>query len=238
MRKLAFIPTREAKERPIQTFLEEAGWTVHYIIKDSIFDAYTCAIKDHDLMAKDRVIMCHDDIEVLTNVDVFNAIIDKELEDNTGFLGIAGPVRLNKTGCWWHGLGKEFPHPECFLRGHVFHGKTIHECYPTYYGGFGEAEVIDGLFMVTTGATLHNIKTKMPKDFVSKWDYYDMYYSYQAQLKGRKNKVVPISILHHSPGEGALSEEWNKNREQFLQMYGKKFIDITLPAQAQLPAQA
>ena len=46
MRKVAFIPTREEKDRPIKTFLEKAGWEVYYIIKDSIFDAYTYAIKN------------------------------------------------------------------------------------------------------------------------------------------------------------------------------------------------
>ena len=108
--------------------------------------------------------MCHDDIEILMEPDMFNKIIDDSLTPKTGFLGIAGAKRLNKTACWWHGLGREYPHPESFLQGMVFHGSSINECYPTYYGGFGEVEVLDGLFLVTTGATLHNINTKMPNE--------------------------------------------------------------------------
>ena len=238
MRKVAFIPTREAQDRPIKSFLEKAGWEVFYTIKDSIFDAYTSAIKEHDIMAKDKVIMCHDDIEILLSPEVFNKVIDDNLTDKTGFLGIAGARQLNKTGCWWHGLGREFPHPDSFLRGVVFHGSSLNDCYPTYYGGFGEAEVVDGLFTVTTGATLHNINTKMPKDFVGKWDFYDIYYTYQAQLKGRKNKVIPLPVLHHSFGDGALHEDWDKNRKAFVNKYGSKFIDIVLPHQNQLPGQA
>jgi len=237
MRKIAFIPTREEKDRPIKSFLEKAGWEVYYIIKDSIFDAYTYAIKKYDIMAKDKVIMCHDDITILTSCEIFNEIIDKEVNTSIGFAGVAGPRKLNKTGCWWHGLGREYPHPESFLRGMVFHGSSITNCFPTYYGGFGEVHVVDGLFMVTTGATLHSINTKMPKDYVSKWDYYDLYYSIQAHLKGKKNKVIPIPILHASQGEGAMSEGWDANRKAFIAKYGKKFDDITLPHQSQLPTQ-
>ena len=97
-------------------------------------------------------------------------------------------------------------------------------------------EVLDGLFLVTTGATLHNIKTTMPKNFKGKWDFYDIYYTYQAQEKGRKNKVIPIPILHSSQGDGALSEDWDSNRKAFIQEHGSKFIDIELPPQSQLPA--
>ena len=238
MRKLAFIPTREEKDRPIKAFLEEAGWEVYYIVKESIFDAYSSAIKEHNVVAKDRVIMCHDDIEILTDTDTFNKVIDDNLDKNTGFLGIAGPKRLNKTGCWWHGMGKEFPSPHAFLRGCVWHGDSLQDCFPTYYGGYGTVEVLDGLLLVTTGATLNSIKTKMPKEFVGKWDYYDMYYTYQAHLKGKTNKVVPIMVLHYSAGAGSMSEDWNHNRLEFVKMYGRKFQEISLPSPAQLPAQA
>ena len=236
MRKVALIPTREDKERPIKVFLEKAGWEVQYLVnKKSIFEAYSGAVKENNFHAKDRIIMCHDDIEVLLDTETFNEVIDSWIDEKTGFMGVAGPKRLNKTGCWWHGLGREFPHPDAFLRGCVWHGDSLKECYPTYYGGYGEAEVVDGLFMVATGATLNSINLKKPSDFSSDWDYYDMYYSYQAKEKGKINKVIPIMILHQSPGEGAMNEEWNESRKKFVEKYGKKFVDITLPSQAQLP---
>ena len=239
MRKLAFIPTREDTPRPIKTFLEGAGWEVHYLVGySSIFEAYNTALKEHDVVAKDTVIMCHDDIEIMMQPDMFNSVIDESFEKNTGFLGVAGARRLNKTGCWWHGLGREFPHPDSFLRGCVWHGTTPLNSKPTYYGGYGTVEVVDGLFMVAKGATLNTIRTKKPKEFVSEWDYYDMYYTYQAKEKGKTNKVIPVMILHHSPGEGALSETWDESRKAFIDMYGSKFTDIVLPHQNQLPTQA
>jgi|TARA_R100000458_G_scaffold28276_1_gene25838 hypothetical protein len=239
MRKLAFIPTREEKEYPIKVFLEKAGWDVHLLIGEkSIFDAYTNALKAHDVIAKDMVIMCHDDIQVMTQPEMFNDIIEKSLDGNTGFIGVAGPKKLNKTGCWWHGLGREFPHPDSFLRGAVWHGDSTDECFPTYYGGYGKVEVLDGLFLAAKGGILNSIQTKKPKDFVGDWDYYDMYYTYQAHLKGKSNKAVPIMILHKSTGDGAMSEDWDGSRKAFVTMYGSKFEEITLPHQAQLPKQA
>jgi hypothetical protein len=231
MRKLAFIPTREKRDTAIASYLERAGWEVHLLVGyESIFEAYNSALSDHKVMAKDHVIMCHDDIEVLVDVDTFNSVIEESLTEHTGFLGIAGPKRLNKTGCWWHGLGKEYPHPESFLRGMVLHGENLTTSKPTYYGGYGQVEVVDGLFMAATGATLNSIKTKKPKEFVSDWDYYDMYYSYQAHKLGKKNKVVPILVLHHSLGEGAMGEAWNDSRLAFCKMYADDFAEITLPA--------
>ena len=239
MRKLAFIPTRKDIERPIKTFLEKAGWDVHYLVgHSSIFDAYSSAVKEFKVMAKDTIIMCHDDIEVIMSPDTFNEVIDSSFEKSTGFMGVAGPKRLNKTGCWWHGLGKEFPHPDSFLRGCVWHGQEVSTAVPTYYGGYGKVEVVDGLFMVVKGGTLNSIKLKKPEKFVGDWDYYDMQYSIQADRAGKTNKVIPLMILHHSPGEGAMKDEWNASRQAFIEMYGDKFEDITLPHQSQLPPQA
>tara|TARA_R110000824_G_scaffold61487_19_gene163589 strand:+ start:9415 stop:10134 length:720 start_codon:yes stop_codon:yes gene_type:complete len=239
MRKLAFIPTREEKDYPIKVFLEKAGWEVSLLIeKDSIFEAYSDALDEHKVMAKDTVIMCHDDIEVLMDVETFNQVIETNLTSNTGFIGVAGPQKLNKTGCWWHGLGREYPHPQSFLRGSVWHGESLAKCFPTYYGGYGQVEVVDGLFMAAKGGVLHSINTQKPKDFVGDWDYYDLYYSYQAHLKGKTNKVVPIMILHNSTGDGAMSDEWDGSRKAFINKYGSKLEDITLPHQSQLPTPA
>jgi hypothetical protein len=236
MRKLAFIPTREEKERPIKTFLEKAGWTVKYLVNESsIFAAYTKAFKDNNIIAKDKVILCHDDIQILNTPEMFNEVVDKNLNKDIGFLGTAGPQKLNKTCCWWHGLGREYPHPESFLRGCVWHGESLEECFPTYYGGYGEAEVLDGLMLITTGATLNNIKTAKPEEFESDWDFYDLYYTIQANRQNRKNYVVPIMVLHESHGEGVLSDEWNKSRLAFHKMYGKELLEVSLPDPSQLP---
>ena len=75
----------------------------------------------------------------------------------------------------------------------------------------------------------------MPQDFKGKWDFYDIYYTYQAHQKGRKNKVIPLPVLHYSLGDGALNEDWDVNRKAFIKTHGSKFIDIELPPQSQLP---
>ena len=102
MRKLAFIPTREEKESPIKVFLEKSGWEVSLLVnKNSMFEAYTDALKEHKVMADDVVILCHDDIDILMDSEHFNEVIDTNIsKKNVGFLGVAGCKELNKTACW------------------------------------------------------------------------------------------------------------------------------------------
>lgn len=239
MRKLAFIPTREEKESPIKVFLEKSGWEVSLLVnKNSMFEAYTDALKEHKVMADDVVILCHDDIDILMDSEHFNEVIDTNIsKKNVGFLGVAGCKELNKTACWWHQMGREFPHPDSFLRGCVLHGDNLNGAYPTYYGGYGKVQVVDGLFLVAKGSTLNSIRTTKPKSFAGDWDFYDIYYTYQADQKGLENLVVPIFLLHNSPGEGALSEEWDKSRKAFVSLYGEKLGDIAMPAPMPSPPQ-
>jgi len=239
MRKLAFIPTRIERPTLIKDFLTRAGWDVHYLVnKPSIFEAYSEALKEHKVVAKDYVIMCHDDIEIIMEPKQFNNVIEVGLDDTTGFIGVAGAKKLNKTACWWHGLGREYPHPDSFLRGCVWHGDNLMNSLPTYYGGYGEVEVLDGLFMAAKGGTLNSIQTTKPKGFESNWDYYDMLYTYQATQNGKRNRVVPIFVVHNSPGEGAMTDEWDASRKAFQDKYGDKLEEISLPHQSQLPTQA
>jgi len=224
MKKLAFIPTREQKTYPVASYLEDVGFEVHLLVnKKSIFDAYTEAIKEFSVKPDDIVILCHDDIEILTDKSIFNTILETKLEDKkTGFIGVAGTQMLTRSGVWWDGMSNVGLHHHLNpLKGCVYHGDTINDLHPTFYGSFGRAVVMDGLFLAAKGRTLFTIGTTKPSYFSGDWDFYDILYTFKAFKHGLNNLVVPIQVLHHSHGEGVQKNSWIANREAFI----NKFTD-------------
>ena len=228
MKKLAFIPTREQKNYPITSYLEGAGFEVHLLVnKKSIFAAYTEALEEFSVKPDDIVILCHDDIQVLTDKSIFNMILETKLEDkNIGFVGVAGTQLFLRSGVWWEASAHiGIRHALNPLRGCVFHGDSILDLHPTFYGSFGPVVVMDGLFLAAKGRTLLTIGLSQPDYLPGPWDFYDILYTFKAFKRGLTNLVVPIQILHQSHGEGISNDSWTVNREAFV----TKFTDH-LPA--------
>ena len=121
---------------------------------------------------------------------------------------------------WWEDVNKP-PGPLNPLTGSVFHGTKLSMSF-NYYGQFGEAVVLDGLFLCAKGKTLNTINLKKPSVFSGDWDFYDIYYTTQTHLKGLKNKTIPIQIVHQSIGELAGRESWHANREAYIRKYFDK----------------
>jgi len=93
MRKIAIIPSKTPViPRPLVNYFEKAGWELYVMDGySSIFEAYEQGIEKAKVSAKDYVIICHDDIHILTNPEDFNSIIEGFLQKNKiGFLGVAG----------------------------------------------------------------------------------------------------------------------------------------------------
>ena len=222
MQKIAVIPSK-TKNIPIHlsSYFSEAGWTL--AVMDgckSIFEAYTKAITEYDIKAEDTVIMCHDDISILTNKSVFNEIIEENLkEKSVGFLGIAGTRILRESCVWWEGLGD---YASGHLAGMVYHGTTYKDMQETYYGPTGRVVAMDGVFLVCKGRVLHQINTKKPTYFSGNWDFYDISYTLQAHMKGLHNYVIPIQIFHRSIGQTSNKASWHVNREALIERLGDK----------------
>ena len=221
MRKFVLIPTRDDKGslNPLRSFFEDAGYEVHFLIgESSIFSAYQNTIDKLKVKAKDTVIMCHDDIEILTKPSAFNSILDKALNSpNVGFVGVAGTKILKPSAIWWDGVGTHD-----HFAGTVFHGKNIEDMFITPYGNPGPVVVADGLFLAAKGSTLNSIQLKKPKSFPGDWDFYDIFYTYQAHRKGLVNMVAPIQILHESVGELAGRDSWHDNKKAFLATFSQE----------------
>ena len=180
----------------------------------SIFEGYANAFNKYDIQDTDVVIMCHDDIEILTDPEVFtDIIVDTCLRTDAGFAGVAGTTVLAPDAVWWnHEVWKRGLH-----RGHVYHGKDIKNADSTYYGNPGQVVCMDGLFLAGSGKLIKEVGLDKPEYFEGDWDFYDIHYTVTAHKKGYKNRVVPITVLHNSMGELVGRDSWHKNRKAFIE---------------------
>ena len=200
-------------------YFEKCNITSKILInRDSIFNAYTKGIDELDADLDDIIILCHDDIEILSDPNVFTHLLkEKLIKEDTGFIGVAGTRQFAKNGVWWdREEWKAGSHS-----GYVFHGKDLDSMNATFFGQLGEVVVMDGVFLAATKRTLISIQTTQPRKFVGKWDFYDIFYTFQTFLKGKKNYTIPIQIRHESFGELAGRDSWHKNREAFLNIFSK-----------------
>ena len=211
MKKIAIVPFRfeRYKETPVFEYLTSAGWEVCPVVgASSIFEAFSNTIKEKDIRANDKIILCHDDIKIISNPQHF--------------------TELNSNAIWWEGASNPHPESRDKLSGMVIHGSTQKEYYYTYFGPLRKVAVLDGVFLATKGSVLHSIQTKKPKSFKGDWDFYDLFYTTQATLKNLNNYTVPIQIAHESYGNTAGKESWHQNRASFQEMYSFKFpIKVT-----------
>ena len=68
----------------------------------SIFEAYDSGIDSLDADLDDIIILCHDDIEILTRPEVFTHLLKEKLSKvDTGFVGVAGAKILVDSAIWW-----------------------------------------------------------------------------------------------------------------------------------------
>lgn len=214
----AFICTREKcptiTRNKLTHYLSRAEVQIKLLVgQDSIFSGYKKAFELANPRPTDTIILCHDDIEILSDIEIFKNALETHLsQHNAGFAGIAGTTYLDNDAIWWdHSRWKAGLH-----RGHVFHGKSNYEYDNTYYGPPDRVVAMDGLFLAAKAKTLSKIGLDKPEYFEGDWDFYDIHYTMKAHQMGLINKVVPIMVLHNSFGELAGRESWHKNREAFI----------------------
>jgi len=230
MKKYAVICTREEKYSSELTnlidFYKECGFeSIEVNVKaESMLEAYKNSVKKINPFNNDIIVFCHDDIEILLNPKQFNFVLEQKLlSKKVGFVGVAGSKILLPNACWWDysslssGKGTGF----------VTHGDSLPKSTSTYYGPFGPACVLDGLFLACKGRLLKKVSLEHPDYLPYKWDFYDLHLTFQAHRLGFQNTTAPFFIKHSSSGLGAIEAggEWNKNREAFI----KKWRSI-LPA--------
>lgn len=207
MNRYAIIPTRESitdcedkttTVGKLNEFLTGAGWEVHFVRNaKSILGAFREGVEQLCVLAKDYVIFCHDDIEILNNAEYFNKIIDIRLEDTTtGFTGVAGTSILD-TRINWFACSQHYNSGG----GMVYHGNSYETMRISPYGNETNVVTLDGLFLATTGKILHSISLRSPSSWKSKWHHYDTFLTLQCHIKNKVNRIAPLCIRHASGGD-------------------------------------
>ena len=191
--------------------------------QESIFEAYDKGVKTINPEDDDIIIMCHDDIEILTEPEAFKEILENSLDDDTGFVGVAGTEDFGFPCVWWdHAKWKKDKHS-----GWIEHEEPGKGRYTTEYGAHRQVVVLDGVFLAARGKVLKELELEKPAIFEGNWDFYDIYYTTEAHLLEYKNKTVEIKMCHKSIGATDGRDSWHANRLAYYMKY-KNVLPLTL----------
>lgn len=164
----------------------------------------------------DIIVMCHDDLEIISQPEDLLKYLSVARKPGVGFVGLAGGCFLPTDGAWWnsrHSGG---------ARGFVFQGVNKETMTPNYFGKSGQVIVLDGCFLAATHKTIKTVGLDEPEYLETGWDFYDIHLTYKAYLDGFVNYTVPIIAMHESSGQ--MREGWYNARGKFL-----KHHSSTLP---------
>ena len=197
------------------TFLSRCGIKIFLITNaKSLFRAYEGAFEKTNSNSDDIIIMCHDDIEIRENPEIFVEKLKTTLDrDMLAFTGPAGTTFLGPDAVWW----EQNRWQQGFHKGKVTHINSHGKEYLTHYGPPDDVVALDGLFLAAKAKTIKEIGLHKPDYFEGEWDFYDIHYTSTAFLKGYTNTILDMDIVHHSRGELVGRDSWHKNRAAFIE---------------------
>ena len=173
----------------------------------SLSEIYNKAMKEHN-NKNSIMVFCHNDIHFYTK-DWGKRLLAKFNNTNYSIIGVAGTTYLPEKGMWWE-------KPELMI-GIVNHtnGLRIWESrYSEEFVGVRPVVLIDGCFMAVN---CNNIEDQFDEDFKG-FHFYDLAFCVPNYLDGCNIGVVTdIRILHESVG--MINEQWDQNRQQFVEKY-------------------
>ena len=194
----------------------------------SIYEGHSQNIdffKTLNLQDDDIIVLCHDDIEILSKQTDLIKYLSHARKPGVGFLGVAGGCFIPSNGAWWNARNTGQ------ARGFVFQGDDAQTMQPNYFGKSGQVVAFDGCFLAATYKTLKIIGLDQPEYLETGWDFYDIHLTYKAYLEGLANYTVPIITMHKSSGQ--MREGWYLAKDKFLRKhsatlpYAKLVVDKT-----------
>ena len=181
--------------------------------QSSIFNAYQKGVNKCDADPEDIIILCHDDIKILSTYPQFIAALGKCALKETGIVGPAGTTNLEEDAVWWNHDRWHAGYHRGFVKHYSNEQEAIHD---THYGPHGQVVALDGLFLAARKEVWEKIELSKPKYFEGDWDFYDIHYTIKAHQLEYKNYTVPIDMIHYSGGELVGRDSWHKNRQAFI----------------------
>lgn len=159
----------------------------------------------------DIVVLCHDDIYFDTS-SWFHKIRTHFEKSDFGILGVAGTTNMSETGRWWETNRRK---DMIGIVNHESGGKKWTSKYSDDLGkSIRQTVIVDGLFIAVSKS---RIKHNFDEEFKG-FHFYDIAFCFKNHLDGVKIGVITnIRITHKSIGQ--TNEQWEENREFFVQKY-------------------
>lgn len=198
------IATHAATVRPrVRVFYENSR---------SLSACYNQAIDEAS--DNDILVFVHDDALI---TDFFWAVTIRRGLKRFDILGVAGNRRRLPMQPGWAIVDEDDTRdaPE-FLTGVVGHGSE-YPCKVTQFGPVPAAcKLLDGVLLVARKSTLdaHGIRFDERFDF----DFYDLDFCRQAEVKELTMGTVPIGLLHSSEGQ-FFTPRWKANYARYLEKW-------------------
>jgi glycosyltransferase involved in cell wall biosynthesis len=212
--------TREHNPKFIEYLKKSSGFKKIEVIEKinngekSLSEVYNEIIQESKT---DIVVLCHDDIYFDTTSWYYKL---KSHFENTdyGILGVAGSTNMPETGRWWD-LRKNM----IGIVNHESGGKKWTSKYSEEFNkSIRQTVIVDGLFIALSK---EKIKHNFDEEFKG-FHFYDIAFCFRNHLENVKVGVITnIRITHKSIGQ--TNEQWEQNRELFVEKYGKNLPSKT-----------
>jgi GT2 family glycosyltransferase len=186
-------------------------YEIYEIVNNGSKSLTECYNEGLDKTKNNIVVFCHDDI--ILKEGWGKKVLKHFKETEYGILGMAGTTDMSEIGRWWQDNTKMVG-----IVSHSHEGKTWENRYSTNFEDeVIETVMLDGLFFVVNK---EKIKTRFDETFKG-FHFYDVDFTFNNHLNGVKVGVMfDVKITHKSIG--ATNDEWEKNREQFVEKYKGK----------------
>lgn len=210
--------TREIKQDFIETIKNTCGIDNPEIIPvlnngdKSLTSVYNEIIRK---ASNDIICLIHDDLEFLSN-NWGNTLINLLNNSDFGIIGVAGSSYFDATAAWWTYIGCTY--------GQVWHCKPNGQKYLTTFSEkfplntIKQTVCLDGIFI---GFDRTKIKSTF-NESIQGFHFYDIDFTIHNHLEGVKIGVTTdITLFHKSVG--AISTNWQENKNQFNSIYNKNY---------------
>ena len=206
--------TREHNPKFIEYLKKSSGFKKIEVIEKinngekSLSEVYNEIIQESKT---DIVVLCHDDIYFDTTSWYYKLKSHFETSDYS-ILGVAGSTNMPETGRWWD-LRKNM----IGIVNHESGGKKWTSKYSEEFNkSIRQTVIVDGLFIALSK---EKIKHNFDEEFKG-FHFYDIAFCFRNHLENVKVGVITnIRITHKSIGQ--TNEQWEQNRELFVEKYGK-----------------